>query len=669
MITSILLCQRCFSLQNHRSLAPHDKRRKLGLPPVDVRVHADEETETETGGVEGDVALSRLRPPLPPSVAEYGEGDAVLETPLSPSLQQHAFYTRGNGGRGRRRESAVGEGEEGREDFVLSPDEVAKKIVKHVKAESLVLKVVDLLDLESSVVPSLFEGLRSKQCTVIWVVNKIDCLPKGTPLDMVKLWVRRMVRQIRNVVADDVVLISAAKGLGLQTLEDRMKAYCDASNPKWIYVVGRTNSGKSTLLNRFLHFIGYSYLGRVQHKKALGGVTRSAIPGTTLYFLPFGLPRGFKLIDTPGVPSTHQITSLLKFEEDLYQVVPSRRLLPISFGIQEGRSLLLGALCRFDLVDGGPAVFSAFCSNQITISVCRTSKAPDLLRRKACTHFFPPHSLEDFERLQPFVRHRVEVQGEHSRAYDDLCVAGLGWISVTGSGTKTVDVWVPKGVKVFRRPSMLPYEVRTRGVCRWSGKTPRGRTPKMKDKKHKMVAELERDEERRELFRRELEEKEARRLSGAIDLVPDEVGEGTGGDTPNSPLMSPSDIPGLIESLESQWGVGVFRVGTPPREETVCLEGDGSLFEVEEDGEVHGIDHCESGECVSSAVEGDGSDVEDEEEDLVILRRRKRGDDSGLRRRGTRTEEGEEGGEDEAEFEEELGNKEDSRRCRSPTQS
>jgi ribosome biogenesis GTPase A len=70
-------------------------------------------------------------------------------------------------------------------------------------------------------------------------------------------------------------------------------------------------------LNRFLHFIGYKHLGAVHYKRAVGGVTRSAIPGTTLNFVSFSLPKGFKIIDTPGVPSTFQMTSKLSNTFDL----------------------------------------------------------------------------------------------------------------------------------------------------------------------------------------------------------------------------------------------------------------------------------------------------------------------------------------------------------------
>ena len=56
-----------------------------------------------------------------------------------------------------------------------------------------------------------------------------------------------------------------------------------------------------------------------------------------------------------------------------------------------------------------------------------------------------------------------------------------GWVSISGYGTKVLDVWVPKGrlppslkhsqatrpgVKVFRRPALMPNEMRSRGITR-----------------------------------------------------------------------------------------------------------------------------------------------------------------------------------------------------------
>ena len=70
---------------------------------------------------------------------------------------------------------------------------------------SLVLMVVDIVDFESSLVPELFDACRNRRFPVLFIVNKVDCLGVNQKnLERVKVWVRRMSRQIRNVHINDV---------------------------------------------------------------------------------------------------------------------------------------------------------------------------------------------------------------------------------------------------------------------------------------------------------------------------------------------------------------------------------------------------------------------------------------------------------------------------------
>jgi len=275
----------------------------------------------------------------------------------------------------------------------------------------------------------------------------------------------------------------------------------EPQDPKCIYVVGRVNSGKSTFVNRFLWYIGHKHQGTVHHKRTVGGVTRSPIPGTTLHFMSFGMPKGFRLVDTPGIPSKHQITSLLSEGIDLYGTVPRKKVNPISYVLHSGRSLLVGALARIDQVSGPITFVSSFFSLDVTLHVCRTSRAEGLVERKAGEFLFPPHNREDWSRLGPLVRHRVEVFGSSDRAWDDIVIAGMGWVAISGFGSKELDVWVPQGVKVFRRPSLLPHEMKSRGVTRFHVNH-RARTPRIYRKKRTIV-KARRDKELRDSLRRE----------------------------------------------------------------------------------------------------------------------------------------------------------------------
>jgi len=374
--------------------------------------------------------------------------------------------------------------------------------------------LVDILDFEASVVPELFDACRNRKFPVIFLVNKVDCLPlrsRSKALESIKVWVRRMSRQIRNVHTNDVVLISAQNAYGFSQLEERLRHHLEPTDPKHIYIAGRVNSGKSTFVNRFLWYIGHKHQGTVFFKRTVGGVTRSPVPGTTLHFVSFGLSKGFRLIDTPGIPSHCQITNLLSDDIDLYGAVPRKKIMPISYAIHAGKSLLIGALVRIDQVKGAFSFMTAFFSQDVTLHVCQTIRADGLLERKAGDFLYPPHNAETRDRIGPLVRHRVEVFGSSDRAWDDVVIAGLGWIAVSGFGTKELDVWVPKGVKVFRRPSMLPREVRNHGVKTFYPNA-RARGTKIKRKKRGVVRSRK-DKELRDGLREKKAQLEADRAA------------------------------------------------------------------------------------------------------------------------------------------------------------
>ncbi|OEH77134.1 hypothetical protein cyc_05762 [Cyclospora cayetanensis] len=360
----------------------------------------------------------------------------------------------------------------------LSASSVITHLTRLMPKNSIILKIVDICDLELSVVPELFEACRQKGLKTLWIINRVD-------------WFgfEALEKRIGDLLSAEAGDIEAG---GIHTEADG----------RLMFVVGRVNAGKSTFVNRFLKFVGYKHFGTLFLKRAVGGATRSALPGTTLDLMPFGLPKGFKLVDTPGIPSSSQITNLLPHGPDLLAVVPSKRLQPVTYALTEGKSLLIGAMARIDLVEGRTALCTCFFSHKITLHICKTSRATDLLRRKACAFLYPPHLPEGFQRLQPLVRHRVKVYSSGSMPQDDLSIGGLGWMSVGGSGSKLLDVWLPKGVKLFRRPAMIPSQIKRTGVTHFKGKSMRARGPRISARKRQLALEM-RQETGREQMERE----------------------------------------------------------------------------------------------------------------------------------------------------------------------
>jgi ribosome biogenesis GTPase A len=389
------------------------------------------------------------------------------------------------------------------------PHSFTESIITRIPKESIIIKVVDILDFETSIVPEMYETLKRRGFKIITVINKMDCLPiEDREWKNIENWICRISKILRtNIGPDgkkDVVLVSSVTDMGFDKLESRLQHHNNQSGFKSIYVMGRTNSGKSTFLNRFLRFIGYKHMGYVQYKRAVGGITRSPVPSTTLDFNFFKLPNDFQVVDTPGVPSHDRICSHFGCSQDFRDVSPGKKLQPLTYALKQGKTLLIGALARVEVQNGQSALLTTFVSPKVTIHICNSDKAESLLERKGGTFLYPPHGEVD-QKLsileKAWIKHSVDVFAGPSKAHDDICIAGLGWISVYGEGHKTITVWVPEGVKVFRRPSILPKQIQRTGSTQFHFRN-RARSLYINRKKKRLVQQM-REAGKKELWRRQ----------------------------------------------------------------------------------------------------------------------------------------------------------------------
>ncbi|GIP35891.1 ribosome biogenesis GTPase YqeH [Paenibacillus sp. J2TS4] len=309
------------------------------------------------------------------------------------------------------------------------------RMLSHIaNTDSLVVHIVDLFDFEGSLISGLRRFVGNNP--ILLVVNKIDLLPKVTNWNRIVNWVRKQAKESGLKVAD-VVLCSAKKNIGFDRLLEKLDEYRKRRD---VYVVGATNAGKSTLINRLIK--DYSDLE--------AELTTSQYPGTTLDLIQIPLDDGNWIIDTPGIVYSHRLTEVVP-KEILSALLPDKPIKPAVYQLNEGQTLFIGAFARFDFIRGERQSFTGYFSNALSIHRTKLERADELYSEHKGELLKPP-SKEQLEQMPPLVKHPVHIR---KGQVADVLISGLGWIKVNGTVGADLSIHAPKGVKIVVRESLI----------------------------------------------------------------------------------------------------------------------------------------------------------------------------------------------------------------------
>jgi hypothetical protein len=96
--------------------------------------------------------------------------------------------------------------------------------------------------------------------------------------------------------------------------------------------------------------------------------------------------------------------------------------------------------------------------------------ADEFTRRHIGEFLTPPFDVDRLDELGEWASKSFTAEGAGWKmACVDIVLSGLGWVSLTGAGSIRVRIWTPRGVGVFTREALMPFEVRTSGVSRYTG--------------------------------------------------------------------------------------------------------------------------------------------------------------------------------------------------------
>ena len=154
------------------------------------------------------------------------------------------------------------------------------------------------------------------------VLTKRDLMPLS--LHDEKLLSYKDKLKIKTV---DEVVVSSNKNYNMDELFDKINKYKKSDK---VYVVGYTNAGKSTLINKLIY--NYSDLD--------SDITVSILPSTTLNTIDIKLDDNLTLIDTPGILDSGNIFNYLNGKELKY-ITPNKEIKPITYQIKDTQYIMI----------------------------------------------------------------------------------------------------------------------------------------------------------------------------------------------------------------------------------------------------------------------------------------------------------------------------------------
>ena len=219
----------------------------------------------------------------------------------------------------------------GEYQVVTKSNEEYLEILKDVsRTNDLVLYVTDLLNLERDI-EKIREVITNK---MILVLNKMDVLPKSVKEHKLIDYLKS-----KDISFEEVIVISVNKNYNIDYLLSKIQEHQTSYN---VYVVGHTNAGKSSLINKLIK----NYSDNDSRE-----LTMSPLPSTTLNTVKIEINKYLTLIDTPGLVDTGSILNYVD-EKMVKKISPKKEIKPRTYQLRKNQSIIIEDFVRIDYVEG-----------------------------------------------------------------------------------------------------------------------------------------------------------------------------------------------------------------------------------------------------------------------------------------------------------------------------
>lgn len=221
----------------------------------------------------------------------------------------------------------------------ITTNEDYLKIISKINKDELVIYVTSLLNININYL--------EKFNNVILVLTKKDLLPKSVQdYKLIKYFKDRYPN------FKEIEVISSIKNYHLDELYHKIIKHQTSKN---VYVIGYTNSGKSTLINKLIK----NYSDKEPQ------ITTSIFPSTTIDKINIPITNHLTIIDTPGIVSPTSIINHIDHSM-LKKITPKKTIKPRTYQIKGKGSLIIENLLRLDY-DTKETSMTIYISNSVNI--------------------------------------------------------------------------------------------------------------------------------------------------------------------------------------------------------------------------------------------------------------------------------------------------------------
>lgn len=277
-----------------------------------------------------------------------------------------------------------------------------KRIIKDIfKMNELVLHIVDIFNMGN--MDYIYKQVFSPS---ILVLSKIDILPKSVNEEKLIEYFKKKYPRYKDVIA-----ISSDKNYHMDELLSKMMEY---KNSKEVYVLGNTNAGKSSFINKMIK----------NYTDTSNFIVTSCMPSTTLNVISIKINDDLTLLDTPGIINEGDIVNYLS-EETVKEINVKHEINPRIYQVKDKTALVLDKIGRIHILN--ESNISMYISNNIDIS-------------KA--------NFDNNDKYKNLNLTKIKVNKD-----DDLVIEGLCFIKVTED--TEFEVYMPKGVDIYTREKII----------------------------------------------------------------------------------------------------------------------------------------------------------------------------------------------------------------------